>query len=83
MILSWLVWAEIECTVHVALLLQSINQLKSFQKSRQQAPRAYCSNVYTVDVPDELICQITTRCSQFLLKVGYLRILYNNSLEVR
>ena len=42
-----LVWAEIECTVHSALLKWLLNQFKPVQKIRQ-APRANCLNIYTV-----------------------------------
>ena len=39
---SWLIWAELECTVHAVLSKRSINQ---FSK-RQQTIRAYCPNIY-------------------------------------
>ena len=50
LILFWLVWAEIECTLygHVALSKQPINMVKLVQQSSKQVPRAYCSNIYTV-----------------------------------
>ena len=34
--------------MHVALPIQPINVVKPVQQSRQQALRAYCSNIYTV-----------------------------------
>ena len=40
--------AKIECTVHVVLPRLSINQFKPVMLSRQQAPRAYFPNIYTV-----------------------------------
>ena len=43
-----LVWAEIQCTMHVALLKRLINQFKPVQQSRKQALKAYCPNIYTV-----------------------------------
>ena len=43
-----LVWAEIQCTVHVNLSKWPINQLKPVHSSRQQLIRTYCSNVYTI-----------------------------------
>ena len=39
---SWLVWAEIECTVHVALPKWPISKLTIVPQSRQQVLRAYC-----------------------------------------
>ena len=48
LILSWLVWADIECAVHVALPKWPINNFKLVKQSRQQVPRAYCPNLYTV-----------------------------------
>ena len=48
LISSWLVWTEIEFTVHVALPKLPISQFKPVQQSRQQALRAYCPNIYTV-----------------------------------
>ena len=42
----WLVQAEIECTVHIALSIRPNNQFKPDQQSRQQAPKAYCSLTY-------------------------------------
>ena len=46
LIASWMIWAEIKCTVPVALPKQPINQFNIIQQSRQQARRAYSSNVY-------------------------------------
>ena len=43
---------EIKCTVYVALSKQPLNQFKLDQKSRQQALRAYCPNIYTVPGSD-------------------------------
>ena len=43
---SCLVWSEIKCKVHVTL--RPINQFKPVQQSRQQALRAYCPHIYTV-----------------------------------
>ena len=40
--------AEIKCTVHLALPKRPINQFKLDRQNRQQALRAYCSNIYTV-----------------------------------
>ena len=40
---SWLVWEEIECTLHVALPQRPKNLV---QQSRQQALRVYCQNIY-------------------------------------
>ena len=34
--------------MHVALTKQPVNQFATIQKSRQQALRAYCPNIYTV-----------------------------------
>jgi hypothetical protein len=45
---SWLVWAEIECTVHVSLLKRPTKPFKPVQQSVQQVLRAYCPNIYTV-----------------------------------
>ena len=45
---SLLVWAEIECTVHFALLKQPINQFEPDQQSRQHNQRCYCPNLYFV-----------------------------------
>ena len=43
------VWAEIKCTVHVALPKQPITKLKLDQQFRQQALRPYFPNIiYTV-----------------------------------
>ena len=53
MIISWLVWTEMKCTVHVALSKRSTNQLKPVQQSRQQLLRAYYPNKYTVQAADE------------------------------
>ena len=46
LILSWLVWAEIECAVNFDLPKWPINQFKPVQQSRQLVLRAYCRNVY-------------------------------------
>ena len=44
---SWLVWAEIECKMHVSLPKQPpISQFKLVQQSRQQMLRVYCPNIY-------------------------------------
>ena len=53
---SWLVWAEIECTMHLALLKRPINQFKPVLQSRQQALRAYCPNIYCA----LYICSVAT-----------------------
>ena len=45
---SWLILAKIECTVHIALPKQPINQFKPLKQSRQQALGAYCLEIYTV-----------------------------------
>ena len=42
LITSWLVWAEIKCTVNFAL---PINQFTPDQKSRHQVLKAYCPNI--------------------------------------
>ena len=43
-ITSWLVWAQIKCGVHVVQLKRtSFNQ---FRKTKIQALRVYCSNIY-------------------------------------
>ena len=42
---SWLVWANIECTVNVALPKQPINQ---FSKADNRDYEAHCSNIYTL-----------------------------------
>ena len=41
-----LIWAEIKCMVHVALLKRPINQLKPVHQRRQQAVRDYCHYIY-------------------------------------
>ena len=46
----YLVWTEIEYTVHATLHKLPINQFKQVQHSRQQALRAYCPNIYTLVV---------------------------------
>ena len=43
---SWLVWAEIKSTVHVALPKRPKKQLKAIWQSSRQALIAYCSNIY-------------------------------------
>ena len=48
MIPFWLVWADIECIVRVALSKRPINHFKVVQQSRQQVLRAYCPNIRTV-----------------------------------
>ena len=55
MIPSWLVWAEIECTVHVALPKWPMNQFIPVHQSRQQVLRAYCPNLCTVSRMSQLI----------------------------
>ena len=47
---SWLVWAEIECSLHVVLPKQAMNQFKPVQQSRHQTLRAYCHNIYICTV---------------------------------
>ena len=42
---SWLVLAEIKCTLYVTLTKRPITQFKPDQQSRQQALRAYCPNI--------------------------------------
>ena len=37
-----------ECTVDIVLPNRPTNQFKLVQQSRQQALRAYCTNIYTV-----------------------------------
>ena len=44
---SWLVLAEIKCTVNFGLPKHPINQFKAVQQSRLQEVRAYCSNIYS------------------------------------
>ena len=51
---SWLVRAEIVYTIHVVLHKQFLNQFKPVQQSRQQALKAYCTNIYTVPVSHNL-----------------------------
>ena len=41
-----LVWAKIDCTVHVALIKWPIKQFKPVQRSRQQSQRAYTVLIY-------------------------------------
>ena len=53
-------------TVHVALLKNSINQFRSVEQSRQQALRAYCSNIYTVFKVLEAHIYISTGNGRFL-----------------
>ena len=43
---SWLVWAEVKCSVHVALQKWPINQFKPVKQSKKQELRAYCLNIY-------------------------------------
>ena len=45
-ITSWLIWAQIECMMHVTCLKRPINQFKPVQQSNQQVLRAYCPNIY-------------------------------------
>ena len=45
---SWLVWAEIECTVNVVLPKRPINRFQPVRQIRQQALRAYCPSIDTV-----------------------------------
>jgi hypothetical protein len=47
---SWLVWAEIECSLHNALSKRPNIQFKPIQQSTQQVLTAYCSNKYNVDI---------------------------------
>ena len=47
LITSWLVWAEIKCTVNFAL---PINQFTPDQKSRHQVLKAYCPSIYTLSL---------------------------------
>ena len=47
LITSWLVWAEVKCTVNFAL---PINQFTPVQKSRHQVLKAYCPNIYTLSL---------------------------------
>ena len=47
---SWLVWAEIDCTVNFGLPKQDIKLFKPVQQSRL---RDYCPNIYTVDEGEE------------------------------
>ena len=47
-ILSWLIWAEIVCKQRVSLPKRPINQFEPVQQ--KQAPRAYCTNIYTVSL---------------------------------
>ena len=42
----WLVWVEIECTMHAALPRRPINQFKPVKQSRQQVLRFYCPNIF-------------------------------------
>ena len=46
LILYWLVWAELGCTV--TLSKRSINWFQPVQQSRQQVQRAYCPDIYVV-----------------------------------
>ena len=41
----WLVWTEIECTVHFAMPL---NRFQPVWQSRQQVVKAHCSDKYIV-----------------------------------
>ena len=50
--------AEIKCTVHVALTKRSINQFKLDQQSRQQELRAYCQNIYKLQLRATLCCSL-------------------------
>ena len=50
LILSCLVWTEIECMLHVALHKQPINRFEIVQQSRQEVLRAYYFNKHTVAV---------------------------------
>ena len=40
------VWAEIECSVHVALPKRPLNQFKPVQQLRQLMLRAFCTNIF-------------------------------------
>ena len=63
---SWLVWAEIECTVHVSLPKQPINQFKPVQQSRYQVLRAYCPYTYILwDGHHEMLDSLKPRTSTF------------------
>ena len=58
--------AEIKSSVNLALPKRLITQFKPEQQIRQQALRAYCSNIYTVYLtePDRM----TYRCSTFCIE---------------
>ena len=43
-----LVWAKIECTVHISLPECLIKQIEPVKQSRQQVIGAYCPKIYTV-----------------------------------
>ena len=47
---SWLVWAEIECSVYVALPKRPIYQFEPVQQNRQKGLRAYCP-IYILWMP--------------------------------
>ena len=45
---AWMVWAEIECKVDVALPKLPIFRFQPVQQSRQQALKANCPKLYTM-----------------------------------
>ena len=62
---SWLVCAEIECTVHVALLKRTISQFKPVQQSRKQALISYWHNIHTLSSS-----LLALQTSHFLFRVS-------------
>ena len=66
---SWLVWEEIECTVHIAPPNRPINQFELVQQSRQQVLRAYCPNMIVLYV-------LKARAMQLMLKARKKALLF-------
>ena len=69
----WLVWTEIECTMHDALPKGPINQFKPAQQSRQQVIKAYCPNKQTVYSALELVHCVNNEGSFFRSNWGRAR----------
>ena len=53
---SWLVWAEIECTVHIAMPKRPFDQFWLVQQSREKGQISWCPNIYTVNACDHGAC---------------------------
>ena len=70
----WLVWVDINCTMHVVLSKQPINQFKPVWHSRQQALKACCTTTIHCDCGSRQIwrknsCNVCKLCRFFLVPV--------------